>query len=232
MPEEVLFKSESDQSREDIASYLRSVADKLEQGDAVTLKSGSESVTMEPPSRPTFEVKAEREGPTDGPGELSIEFELEWGENGSEGDSGSSRNRNRVINYRCVWSTAAETEHGSKIQNKAILSSYSSCLTVMTGTGAERAVFSATFPSSIRSLPRLPVVPITTAWISFDSIVSSIILIGDPCSTCRTVFETPRVSASDTTSSTASVPACSLPRPEIVERTSRPSDVSSTTDST
>jgi len=62
MPEEVLFKSESDQSREDIASYLRSVADKLEQGDAVTLKSGSESVTMEPPSRPTFEVKAEREG--------------------------------------------------------------------------------------------------------------------------------------------------------------------------
>jgi len=36
MPEEVLFKSESDQSREDIASYLRSVADKLEQGDAVT----------------------------------------------------------------------------------------------------------------------------------------------------------------------------------------------------
>jgi len=70
---------------------------------------------MEPPSRPTFEVKAEREGPTDGPGELSIEFELEWGENGSEGDSGSSH-RNRVINYRCVWSTAAETEHGSKIQ--------------------------------------------------------------------------------------------------------------------
>jgi hypothetical protein len=46
---------------------------------------------MEPPSRPTFEVKAEREGPTDGPGELSIEFELEWGENGSEGDSGSSQ---------------------------------------------------------------------------------------------------------------------------------------------
>jgi len=93
MPEEVLFKSESDQSREDIASYLRSVADKLEQGDAVTLKSGSESVTMEPPSRPTFEVKAEREGPTDGPGELSIEFELEWGENGSEGDSGSSQQK-------------------------------------------------------------------------------------------------------------------------------------------
>jgi hypothetical protein len=40
---------------------------------------------MEPPARPTFEVKAEREGPTDGPGELSIEFELEWDENGGDG---------------------------------------------------------------------------------------------------------------------------------------------------
>jgi amphi-Trp domain-containing protein len=91
MPEEVLFKSESDQTREDIASYLRSVAEKLEQGAAVTLRSGSESVTMEPPARPTFEVKAEREGPADGPGELSIEFELEWDEQSSGDDGGSGR---------------------------------------------------------------------------------------------------------------------------------------------
>jgi hypothetical protein len=35
-----------------------------------------------------FEVKVEREGPTDGTGELSIEFELEWDENAS-GESGS-----------------------------------------------------------------------------------------------------------------------------------------------
>jgi amphi-Trp domain-containing protein len=91
MPEEVLFKSESEQTREEIASYLRSVADKLEQGEAITLKSGSESVTMEPPARPTFEVKAEREGPTDGSGEFSIEFELEWDENGSGEDSGSGQ---------------------------------------------------------------------------------------------------------------------------------------------
>ena len=91
MPEEVLFKSESNRTREDIASYLRSVAYKLEQGDPITLKSGSESVTMEPPARPTFEVKAEREGPGDGPGELSIEFELEWDENGNGGDDGSGQ---------------------------------------------------------------------------------------------------------------------------------------------
>ena len=91
MPEEVLFKSESAQSREEIASYLRSVAEKLERGESITLKAGSESVTMNPPARPTFEVKAEREGPVEGAGELSIEFELEWDETseGGEGPGGA-----------------------------------------------------------------------------------------------------------------------------------------------
>jgi len=89
MPEEVLFKSESAQSRDEIASYLRSVAEKLEQGDSITLKTGAESVTMDPPERPTFEVKAEREGPADGPGELSIEFELEWDENSESAEGGT-----------------------------------------------------------------------------------------------------------------------------------------------
>jgi amphi-Trp domain-containing protein len=88
MPEEVLFKSESAQSRDDIASYLRNVAEKLEQGGSITLKAGSESVTMNPPTQPTFEVKAEREGPADGPGELSIEFELEWDENSESAEGG------------------------------------------------------------------------------------------------------------------------------------------------
>lgn len=85
MPEEVLFESESRQNRADIASYLRSIADSLEAGGSITLKAGEQSVTMDPPAQPTFEVKAEREGPVDAPGELSIEFELEWAENGDEG---------------------------------------------------------------------------------------------------------------------------------------------------
>jgi amphi-Trp domain-containing protein len=85
MPEEVLFESESTQSRSEIAAYLRRVADNLEAGDPITLKAGEQSVMMEPPERPTFEVKAEREGPTDAPGELSVEFELEWDENGDSG---------------------------------------------------------------------------------------------------------------------------------------------------
>lgn len=91
MPEEVLFKSESRQSNDEIASFLRTVADNLEHGSDITLKAGSESVTMSPPARPTFEVKAEREGPTDGPKEFSIEFELEWPENaeGAEESGGT-----------------------------------------------------------------------------------------------------------------------------------------------
>ena len=88
MPEEVLFESESRQSRAEIATYLRAIADKLDAGEPITLKSGSQSVTMDPPASPTFEVKAEREGPTGRPGELSVEFELEWDEDGGDGDGG------------------------------------------------------------------------------------------------------------------------------------------------
>jgi len=91
MPEEVLFKSESTQSRQEIADYLRAVADKLSAGDPVTLSAGSDSVTLDVPDRPTFEVKAERE--TDKGGrtpEKSLELEIEWDENGSSSGSGGS----------------------------------------------------------------------------------------------------------------------------------------------
>ncbi|NLV05934.1 amphi-Trp domain-containing protein [Haloarcula rubripromontorii] len=85
MPEEVLFKSEQRMSREEIASYLQTVVDKLNAGDAVTLQADGDSMTLAPPPQPTFEVKAEREGPTNGPKELSIEFELKWPEDGEDG---------------------------------------------------------------------------------------------------------------------------------------------------
>jgi len=85
MPEEVLFEVEQPQSRAEVAKYLRSVADSLDAGEAITLSAGDQSVTMDPPARPTFEVKAEREGPAGRPGELSIEFELEWDEDAGDG---------------------------------------------------------------------------------------------------------------------------------------------------
>jgi amphi-Trp domain-containing protein len=88
MPEEVLFETEQRESRSAVAAYLRTVADKLDSGEPLTLESGSQSVTLDVPDRPTFEVKAEREGPTGQPGELSVEFELEWDEDAASGDDG------------------------------------------------------------------------------------------------------------------------------------------------
>jgi len=91
MPEEILFKSESTQSRESIASYLRSVADKLDAGESVTLTTGSESTTLDIPAQPTFEVKAERETSSGGGNaEQSLELEIEWAENGGDGEAGGS----------------------------------------------------------------------------------------------------------------------------------------------
>lgn len=86
MPETVLFEVETTHSRAEIADYLEAVADSLRAGEPIELRAGEETVTLDPPERPTFEVKAEREGPAEGPGELSIEFELEWDENGDTGD--------------------------------------------------------------------------------------------------------------------------------------------------
>lgn len=86
MPEEVLFEDERRQPRAEIASYLRSVADRLEAGEPITFTAGERTVTLEPPERPTFEVKVEREtAPGAESGELSAEFELEWSEDEARG---------------------------------------------------------------------------------------------------------------------------------------------------
>lgn len=89
MPEEVLFKSETKHSRAEIAAYLRNVADSLEEGGPLTLKSGDESVSLDPPEISTFEVKAEKEGPEGNMDERSVEFEIEWyvGDEGESADA-------------------------------------------------------------------------------------------------------------------------------------------------
>ena len=88
--EEVLFEHEQRQSREASAAVLRDVADRLEGGDPVTLSAGGESLTLEVPANPTFEVKVERE--TNGSAELSVEFELEWKEGDVDGGSDEGLN--------------------------------------------------------------------------------------------------------------------------------------------
>ncbi|MFB6123541.1 MAG: amphi-Trp domain-containing protein [Haloferacaceae archaeon] len=85
MPEEVLFETESKQSRTDVAEMLRSIASKVESGD-LTLRAGDQSVSLDIPRRPTFEIKVERETSATGPSELGLELELEWNE--GEGDDG------------------------------------------------------------------------------------------------------------------------------------------------
>ena len=90
MPEEVLFKFEKSMDRSEIATHLRTVADNLDAGVPISLEAGGVTVEMAPPSRPTFEIKAEREtSSSGGPAELSVEFELEWDE-GEEGDGNGS----------------------------------------------------------------------------------------------------------------------------------------------
>lgn len=91
MPEEVLFETEQRMDRAEIAAYLRTVADRLDAGEEISLETGDQQVTLTPPGRPTFEVKAERE--TNGSIELSVEFELEWDENAD----GSGEDRTLTI---------------------------------------------------------------------------------------------------------------------------------------
>ena len=82
--EEILFESEERTTRADAAALLRTVADRIEAGDPLTLSAGDESHTVEVPPEFTFEVKTEREREGD-ESELSVEFELEWDETGDDG---------------------------------------------------------------------------------------------------------------------------------------------------
>jgi amphi-Trp domain-containing protein len=84
MPEEILFENEQYLDRSAVASYLRTVADRLDEGNPISLKSGGESVSVAVPSTVEFEVTVEREGPADGSGEIGFELELEWDEKAAE----------------------------------------------------------------------------------------------------------------------------------------------------
>jgi len=46
----------------------------MDAGDPITLSAGDQSTTLDPSARPVFEVNVEREGPADGPTELSVEL--------------------------------------------------------------------------------------------------------------------------------------------------------------
>ncbi len=83
MPEEVVFESERPASCAEVATYLRTVADRLDTGGTLTLSGGGSEVTLDPPNQVEFEVKAERETNGGAP-EMSVEFELEWSEGAAD----------------------------------------------------------------------------------------------------------------------------------------------------
>ena len=88
MTEETIHESRRSRSRKAIASYLRRVADALGRGEPVPADE-EQTVTVEPPAAPDFEIELERED--DG---LSLEIELEWEEeDGGEVDTDASASK-------------------------------------------------------------------------------------------------------------------------------------------
>ena len=83
--EVVLFQSEEKQSRQNVATFLRQLADKVEQAQVV-LQKGAESLTLDIPANVTLEVKAEEEDKK-GKTQRSLEVEIEWYE--GEGNEGA-----------------------------------------------------------------------------------------------------------------------------------------------
>jgi amphi-Trp domain-containing protein len=74
--EKVLFSSEERSSAQDVASFLRQLADKIEQNEII-LKQGSEEVRLAIPNNLVLELKAEEEVKGDRT-QRSLEVELAW----------------------------------------------------------------------------------------------------------------------------------------------------------
>ena len=80
MPEEVLFKTEEQVTRTEIADALRDAADGVESGD-VRLTTDTEERTASVPERPRFEVELERLTDSEtGEQRYELEYEIGWTE--------------------------------------------------------------------------------------------------------------------------------------------------------
>lgn len=74
-----LLRTESVMSREEAAEKIHELADKIAEGQ-VELRSGDDSVKLQPSDRVEFELEVEEEQD----GDLSIEVEIEWSGNGKQ----------------------------------------------------------------------------------------------------------------------------------------------------
>ncbi len=81
--EKVIFESEEKADRARVCSFLRDLADRIEQNNVV-LKQGGEETSVDIPDMMELEVKFEEETEDSGK-EYSLEIELEWPEGGESG---------------------------------------------------------------------------------------------------------------------------------------------------
>lgn len=75
----VVFRNEEKISRSEISEKIRKIAEGVENGE-INLKAGGESAQLRPSDRCEFELKVEEESD----GEMSLEIEVEWYEDGEE----------------------------------------------------------------------------------------------------------------------------------------------------
>jgi amphi-Trp domain-containing protein len=78
MPDDTLFEFEQDMSRADVATYLRTVAEKLDENEQLDFSAADQSTTIQVPEHVEFEIELERESNERGSSEISLELELEW----------------------------------------------------------------------------------------------------------------------------------------------------------
>ncbi|AEH44298.1 hypothetical protein Thein_0416 [Thermodesulfatator indicus DSM 15286] len=81
--EKVLFKSEEPKSLAEVADFLKTLAEKIVQGK-ITLRKGSEEITLAIPENVILEIKAEEKIKTSKT-KYSLEIEIEWKEGETEG---------------------------------------------------------------------------------------------------------------------------------------------------
>jgi amphi-Trp domain-containing protein len=83
------LETEEQRTRTEVATYLRELADQLDEGGPVTLELGDQRVTLDPTEPVTFKLEGESdwtEGDTEA--KQSIEFELVWWRAAQTADEG------------------------------------------------------------------------------------------------------------------------------------------------
>lgn len=79
-----LFKSQEPKSRVEVGEFLRQIADKLDSGEVV-LRWGSEELTLTIPENLVLEIQVEDEDKKQKGIQHSLEIEIKWFDNGSQG---------------------------------------------------------------------------------------------------------------------------------------------------